>query len=623
MAQNGWSSSTFEVHTNSGKRWVIDMSSPKRSEAMDYAEKLLTTGKHDGVRVTEMRDGWAKERVVFERVSKGGEKPLKIDPTPDATFCKNLEAYYALPARLTMGRILRAYLDQNAITMLELLFHPGHLRALDRMDTFFPSALQHGAHLQAKLTGQSNADRMEKLQTVFSSVLKRARNNDASVRYAALMERHGLDTAVAQIESDVEVKQVRRSIYGMLADHLEGGGWRDKLKRAIDLAESATEVRSVEFADELIAEIFDGAAAIDEIFGGFGNPVDAWKTYVLIISGRFDKAPRYMSPDIERLNALFARCDLSATRRVLLKRISKGLGSTQALSNNGRDDDRSAFIGLVRDLIEPTGITGGPHMVEAVILRAKSLLGEEGDDLPIETAIRQALYLMPSQAARLGVLLDLTSSDLGQKHDGTIRQQLLHLLNELRSIYDLFPPDVNDEERVRGIDALRERLGMSALGDELKSTLSTSLGNLVDAEHMEDVIQRGATVDPSPPAPARPVSKDGEMLLAEGDVLFEEGEQGKEAYLIVDGILEVSRTHNGKTQHLAMLSKGEIIGEMSLIDHQPRMASAKAVVATKLVCISDQDLQGRLGNLAKNDQVLHFLLKTLVRRLRGLARMTE
>ena len=105
--------------------------------------------------------------------------------------------------------------------------------------------------------------------------------------------------------------------------------------------------------------------------------------------------------------------------------------------------------------------------------------------------------------------------------------------------------------------------------------------------------------------------------------MFEEGEQGKEAYLIVDGVIEISRTHNGKTQHLAMLSKGEILGEMSLIDNQPRMASAKAVVATKLMCISEKNLHERLAKLAQNDQVLHFLLKTVVRRLRGLARNTE
>jgi len=626
MAQKGWSKSTFEVLTNNGKRWVIDMSSSRRDDAMEYAEKLLTAGKHDGVRVTEQREGWSTQRVVFEKTDMGREKPLRIFPEPQAEFCTTLSDYYALPARLTMGRILRAYLDQNSLSMLELLFHAGHLRALDRMDKFFPSAIQHGAQLQAKLTGQTKMERLDKLQTVFDKVLARARKSDDLAAYAEFLEHNDLDRAIALIEGDLGPKQVERTIYGMLANHIEGGGWRDKFKRAVALAETSVEARAVGFADELLAEILDGAAAIEELFGGFSTPVVAWKTYVAIISGRFTKAPGYMSPDIVRLNELFNLHPMNATRQVLLRRVSKGLGSTQALSKDGREKDRSDFVGLLRGLVEPTGLSGGPGMAEAMILRAKTLLGEDGDDLPIDTAIRQALYLMPSQAVRLGVLLDLTSSDLGQKHEGAIRQQLLHLLDALRSIYDLFPEDVHEDERMHGIDALRERLGMSILGEDIKTSLSASLGKMASGKSKKP--EPKSAPEPQPDEAASPSNQapdqtEGELALAPGQVLFEEGEEGKAAYLVLDGVLEVSRIIGDQSRHLATLGRGEIVGEMALIDHQPRMASVKAVTASKLMCISEKSLSDRMGKLAENDQVLHFLLKTVVRRLRGLARNSE
>lgn len=628
MAQKGWSKSTFEVLANNGKRWVIDMSSPRRDDAMEYAEKLLATGKHDGVRVTELRDGWLTERVVFEKTNLGREKPLRMFPEPQAEFCTTLNDYYALPARLTMGRILRAYLDQNSLLMLELLFHAGHLRSLDRMDKFFPSAIQHGAQLQAKLTGQSKMERLDKLQTVFDKVLARARKSDDLATYAEFLERNNLDSAIALIERDVGPKQVERTIYGMLANHIEGGGWRDKFKRAIVLAETSVDARSVALADELVAEILDGMAAIEELFGGFSTPVDAWKTYVAIISGRFTKAPGYMSPDIVRLNELFNLHPMTATRQVLLRRVSKGLGSTQAFSKDGREKDRSDFVGLLRGLVEPTGLSGGPSMAEAMILRAKTLLGEDGYDLPIDTAIRQALYLMPSQAVRLGVLLDLTSTDLGEKHEVAIRQQLLHLLDALRSIYDLFPEDVHEDERTHGIDALRERLGMSILGEDIKTSLSASLSKMGSDNSKKP--QPKSEPQPKPQvklqsekAPSPSEQTEGELALAPGQVLFEEGEEGKAAYLVLDGVLEVSRIISDEPRHLATLGRGEIVGEMALIDHQPRMASVKAVTAAKLMCISEKSLSDRMGKLAENDQVLHFLLKTVVRRLRGLARNSE
>lgn len=625
MTGNGWSSSTFEVLTQNGKRWVIDMSSSRRTEAMDHAEHLISLGRHGGVRVTEMRDGWREERVVFEQIIAAQDAPLKIDPVPDAEFCTSLADYYELPARLTVGRILRAYLDKNNITMLELLFHPGHLRALDRMDKFFPSALQHGAHLQAKLTGQSKAERIDKLQTVFDQVLKRARTKDDLLPYISVMDEHGLSRVLHDVEQHVDAKFARRFVYGVLSDHLEGGAWRDKFRRAVDLAEGADGGAELAYADELMAELLDGVQAVEDIFGGFANAIDAWKAYALILDGRFDQPPRYMSDDVARLNRLFARRSLPATADVLARRIARGLGGTHPLSKNDRDANRSAFIGLVRDLTGPTGLKGGVGMAEAVILRAQTLLGDDIADLPVDTAMRQALYLVPSQAARLGLLLDLSRSRFWEKDAPAIVSQIAHLLAGLDRLSDLFPEDVAESERGDAIEALSTRLEHSALDETCRAQVGEKLRALqrVPAEEASP-----SAVDEKPaPAPepeaVRPKPKNGVLELQKGDLLFEEGETGEEAYLIEDGIIEVSRNHNGETVHLAVLGQGEIIGEMSLIDRQPRMASARAVVSTRLLCISDAFLQGRMQALAKDDQVMHLLIKTLVRRLRGMARLTE
>ncbi len=610
--KTGWSASTFEVQTARGSRWLIDMTAQKRSDALERAEALVALGSAEGVRVTELRDGWPKEKVIFERSPDGREKALAINPVPDLEMCKRLADYYALPSRLTIGRVMRAYLDKHGLTALELMFNAGHLRMLDRMDNFFPSALQHIAQLQAKKTEQTKMQRMDKLCTVFDKVLKRAKTSgDDYEAFAANLAKRGPDSAIAKVRA-ANPKAPDIAVYGMLAAHIEGATWSDKLGLAIDMADKAAESGTVVLADEIIAEILDGMESINELFRGFSNGLDAWKTYVKIIGGRMDNPPKYMSPQIARLNALFMRYDMAATRDVLLKRIARGLGGTQSLSKDGREADRASFVTLVRELIEPCGLHGGPHMVEAMVLRAKTLLGEDGADLSIDTALRQALYLMPSQAVRLGVLLDLSQTGLGRKHEGLVRQQLLLLLEQLRNIFDLFPAEMHDDERVHSIDRLRERLGMSLLTGDLKSTLDASLIKLARGEVVE-----GA--EPAPKAKAKP----GEVTLKKGEVLFREGEQGEEAYLVVGGELEVFRSHGGKTQHLAVLGQGELIGEMSLIDNQPRMASVRATKHAQLACISKENFQKRLDGLAKSDMVLHLLVKTLGRRLRGVARLIE
>lgn len=589
------------------------MASERRSEAMEFAEKLVGLSKYEGVRVTEMRDTWTEERIIFEHLSDAREQPLKIVPETEADFCKSLADYYRLPARLTMGRVMRAYLDEHSLTMLELLFNPGHLLTLDRMDRYFPSALQHGAQLQAKLTGQTKMDRQDKLFTVFNKVLDRARKSDDLLSLSNVLAEDGIDRAWEEVQRKYDEPQAERAICGAMANYLDGSGWREKLERAISIAENAHSQEGRAHSDEFIAEILDGKQVIEDVFGGFNDPIHAWRTYVAIFSGRFDNIPSYMSPDLARLNALFAHHDLPATRGVLMRRIARGMASTQALSKNSREENRVSFLGLVRDLIEPTGLSGGPSMAEAVVLRAKTLLGEHGEDLPIDTAIRQALYLMPSQAARLGVLLDLSATETGQRYEHTVRQQLLHLLNNLRSLVDLFPSDVLDDERDRGLDALRDRLGICNIHEDVRASVEDSLHRITKPNDPEPEPAKEETVE----------AKDGQLVLSAGDVLFAEGEAGDAAYYVLEGRCEVLRTIDGQQQSLATVGKGEIVGEMSLIDNQPRMASVRALEDSTFLSISAGSLQGRMDKLAKDDQVLHYLIKTLVRRLRGLARSTE
>jgi CRP-like cAMP-binding protein len=73
----------------------------------------------------------------------------------------------------------------------------------------------------------------------------------------------------------------------------------------------------------------------------------------------------------------------------------------------------------------------------------------------------------------------------------------------------------------------------------------------------------------------------------------------------------------------ATLDRGEIIGEMSLIDNARRMASARALSDTELSIISRDSLRNRLDRLEKSDRVLRRLIAVLVSRIRGEAQSPE
>ncbi len=74
------------------------------------------------------------------------------------------------------------------------------------------------------------------------------------------------------------------------------------------------------------------------------------------------------------------------------------------------------------------------------------------------------------------------------------------------------------------------------------------------------------------------------LELAGGEVLMEQGAPGDSAYLCVSGRLRVYvRDGEGAQRMVRELSRGEVIGEMSLYTREPRTATVIALHKTVLV----------------------------------------
>lgn len=61
-----------------------------------------------------------------------------------------------------------------------------------------------------------------------------------------------------------------------------------------------------------------------------------------------------------------------------------------------------------------------------------------------------------------------------------------------------------------------------------------------------------------------------------GEVIFEEGTVGKHMYVIVSGSVRIVKKTGSGDAVIATLGKGEMFGEMALVDSLPRSASAVA-----------------------------------------------
>lgn len=76
-----------------------------------------------------------------------------------------------------------------------------------------------------------------------------------------------------------------------------------------------------------------------------------------------------------------------------------------------------------------------------------------------------------------------------------------------------------------------------------------------------------------------------------GTILFKEGDEGKEMYLINSGEVKLCRKTSQGDVVLARLGFGEFFGEMSVITNQPRTISAETVTDCRLNVITKDILE--------------------------------
>ena len=103
-------------------------------------------------------------------------------------------------------------------------------------------------------------------------------------------------------------------------------------------------------------------------------------------------------------------------------------------------------------------------------------------------------------------------------------------------------------------------------------------------------------------------------VFSGGQDVFRYGDAGDCAYLIEEGVVEILVVKQDGEHRIRLMGKGELFGEVSLIDYQPRTATVRAVERTTLVPIPRKLMAGLLE---KTDPVLRHLLMVILERFRN------
>jgi CRP/FNR family transcriptional regulator, cyclic AMP receptor protein len=106
-----------------------------------------------------------------------------------------------------------------------------------------------------------------------------------------------------------------------------------------------------------------------------------------------------------------------------------------------------------------------------------------------------------------------------------------------------------------------------------------------------------------------------ELTVGAGHVLCDQGQTGREAFVLMSGSATVRR--NGKK--ITTLGPGAMIGELSLLDHGPRTATVTTDGPCDVLVIDQRNFVGVIDSVPA---LAHKLMSSLASRIREFDRAT-
>lgn len=148
-------------------------------------------------------------------------------------------------------------------------------------------------------------------------------------------------------------------------------------------------------------------------------------------------------------------------------------------------------------------------------------------------------------------------------------------------------------------------------------------GNSCDYRAMSDsgeINREAGEVTPGDPTDTKGASAAhgfDKVRFRENVSVFDEGDEGDAAYLILSGKVEIRKgVRTSSPQKLAELGKGDAFGEMALFDDSPRMAQAITRSEVELIRISRDEFLRRLQSI---DPIMRTTVLYMVKRVRDMA----
>jgi len=115
---------------------------------------------------------------------------------------------------------------------------------------------------------------------------------------------------------------------------------------------------------------------------------------------------------------------------------------------------------------------------------------------------------------------------------------------------------------------------------------------------------------------ARVIAASTERALRRGDVLFDEGDDADELFVVERGRIAIAnRSPDGRESVVALMEPGDLFGDMAMFDEGGRSAQARALETSLVHAIPFASIRGELD---ADPKLLWSVVELLVQRLRSM-----
>lgn len=475
---------SFEIQVLTDKHWVVAEFATDEAKAKAFADNLLQKGNHSAVRVVRDRrgaDGLHKETVIQEKTAtpKAGAADVSLSPVKEAPVCRALADFYTLDARLTLGRLLRRYLDEVVVSPSELLHSGAEMKRFGDRGTLLFSSIDRISTLQAAASGEDGKARRDFLSKMWDEGMARARRFVAS------------KPATPKTFADV-LKGVAKGgddhpylcLSLMALRLLETRSWIGKLDILLGWADEvqaeAEPGPALALMDGIVADILNSAQLIQDLLGYQANLGAALCSLADLAEGKAEAA-KFAPETFKGLNALFAKGVLPQARQVLLDRVVRELGGQNPLSRNEPKQEYEVCHKVMHRLVSHRGVLGGPETAEAVIHRVSRIhthLGSVGAGQAVELA----LAALADNVLRVQFLLALGDAPVGRGMGRALTDLLVGRVQGAKGIDSWVPVRMPPPERMAGLAAAnRSLLACQTVEVELRRDLAGVVDDILAA----------------------------------------------------------------------------------------------------------------------------------------------